>query len=57
MTSVFTTTSLPDKTSGPCAVCGSSAAALGTGSWVAVAVAAFLLGVLLTAVAMLVVSR
>ncbi|KAK2191679.1 hypothetical protein NP493_48g07045 [Ridgeia piscesae] len=57
MTSVFTTTSLPDKTSVPFAASGSCAAALGTGSWVVVAVATFLLGVLLTAVAMLVVFR
>ena len=55
-TVVFTTTSRPDRTSGPCAVCGSSAAVLGTGSWI-IAVAAFLLGVVLTAVAMLVVFR
>ena len=54
---MFTTPRLPDKTSGPWAASGASTAVLSTGSWIIVAVASFLLGVLLTAVAMRVVLR
>ncbi|KAI0230735.1 hypothetical protein LSAT2_018884, partial [Lamellibrachia satsuma] len=51
------TTTLPDKTSCHCAVCNSTAAGLGTGTSIIVAVATFLLGAFVATVVTLIVFR